>query len=73
MRVVVEDGKAISVCASVRKSMAAHAAGVETSAGFRGRGHAVDAVLARVAAVQAMGLIALYGTSREKLASQTLA
>jgi hypothetical protein len=73
MMVVVEDGKAISVCASVRKSATAHAAGVETSAAYRGRGHAIDAVVGWVMAVQEMGLIALYSTSWTNLASQRLA
>lgn len=73
MLVVVEDGKAISVCASVRKSATAHAAGVETSTEYRGRGHAVIAVPGWVITVQEMGLVALYSTSWANQTSQRLA
>ncbi len=73
MLVVVEDGKAISVCASVRKSATAHAAGVETCAEYRGRGHAVNVVLGWAMTVQEMGQVALYSTSWANQASQRLA
>lgn len=73
MLVVVEGEKAISVCASVRKSTAAHAAGVETCTEYRGRGHAANAVLGWAVTVQEMGLVALFSTSWANQASQTLA
>jgi RimJ/RimL family protein N-acetyltransferase len=59
---VVIDGKAVSVCASVRES-AAHEAGVETAPAFRGNGYAGQAVHAWAAAVRRMNKVPLYSTS----------
>jgi hypothetical protein len=39
---VVHDAKAVSICASVRISPAAHCAGVETHPEHRRRGHALE-------------------------------
>src|SRR5262249_3787556 len=40
----VEEGRAVSVCRSVRITDAAHEAGVETLPDFRGKGYATDVV-----------------------------
>lgn len=70
---VVENGRALSLCASVRISAHAHEAGVETLAALRGRGHAVNAVSAWAEAVRARGALALYSTSWDNQASQRVA
>lgn len=71
--VVVNDGHAVSVCCSVRVTSAAHEAGVETHADFRGRGYAALAAIAWARAVRAAGSIPLYSTSWENSASRAVA
>lgn len=70
---VVEDGRAVAVCSSVRITDVAREAGVETAAGFRGRGYAAKVVAAWAAAVQRIGAIPLYSTSWNNTASQAVA
>ena len=70
---VVEDGKAVSICASARISPAAHCAGVETHPNHRQRGYAVNAVAAWAREVRALGAVPFYSTSWENLASQRVA
>jgi RimJ/RimL family protein N-acetyltransferase len=70
---IVEDGRAVSVCASVRITQAAHEAGVETLPSHRGRGHARSAVAAWANAVRATGAIPLYSTSFDNRASRAVA
>ena len=70
---LVNDGHAVSVCTSVRTSIAAHEAGVETHPAFRGRGHAARVVAAWARAVRTLGSIPLYSTSWENAASQAVA
>lgn len=70
---VIEDGRAVAVCASVRITRAAHEAGVETVPRYRGRGHAVDAVAGWAEAVAKLGAVALYSTSWDNVASRRLA
>ena len=70
---MIEGGRAVSVCASVRVSDAAHEAGVETVPSHRRRGYAVKVVLAWARAVKEVGAIPLYSTSWENLASQSVA
>jgi len=73
MAAVLLDGRAVSVCCSVRISAAADEAGVETHPDFRGRGHAAAAVAAWSEAVRSVGRVPLYSTSWENRASQRVA
>ena len=70
---VIRDGKAVSVCRSVRISRSAHEAGVETLKSYRGRGYAAAAVAGWALAVRALGRIPLYSTSWGNDASQNVA
>jgi hypothetical protein len=70
---IVQDDHAISICASVRISNAVHCAGVETLAGYRRNGHAVNAVASWAAAVRSLGATPFYSTSWENIASQRVA
>jgi len=70
---LVEDGRAVSVCRSVRITPAAHEAGVETLPDFRGKGYAKDVVAGWARAVRSLGATPLYSTSWENTASQTVA
>ncbi|MEZ5553372.1 MAG: GNAT family N-acetyltransferase [Pseudomonadales bacterium] len=71
--VSLDDDQAVSVCASVRITQTAHAAGVETLPAFRRRGHGVNAVAAWAARVQAAGALALYSTTWDNAASRAVA
>ncbi|HEY7566573.1 MAG TPA: GNAT family N-acetyltransferase [Gemmatimonadaceae bacterium] len=73
MAVTLEDGKAVSVCASVRITPHAHEAGVDTNRDFRRRGYAARAVTAWARAVREMDRIPLYSTSWQNVASRALA
>ena len=71
---VVQAGHAVSLCASVRRSEAAHQAGVETTDAFRGRGYAAHVTAAWAHAVRGSGCCCpLYSTSWENAASRALA
>ncbi|HEX6625145.1 MAG TPA: GNAT family N-acetyltransferase [Pyrinomonadaceae bacterium] len=70
---LVEEGRAVSVCRSVRITTAAHEAGVETLPDFRGRGYAKDVVAGWARLVHALGAVPLYSTSWENTASQAVA
>jgi hypothetical protein len=70
---VIEDGRAVSICASVRISAAVHCAGVETRVEYRRRGHAVSAVAGWARAVRSSGATAFYSTSWDNVASQRVA
>lgn len=73
MAVSLHDGRAVSVCCSVRIIDRAHEAGVETHPHFRGRGHARRAVAEWAAAVRELKGVPLYSTSWENGPSQALA
>lgn len=73
MCAVVEEGQAVSICASVRQTVEAYEAGVETAPAFRRRGCAAAAVAAWIRAVGRLGVEPLYSTSWHNAASQQLA
>lgn len=73
MTAVVEQGRAVSLCASVHASPGFHHAGVETAPAWRGRGHAGRAVAAWAERVRNLGATPLYGTTFDNLASQRVA
>lgn len=70
---VVEEGRAVSVCRSVRVTAAAHEAGVETLPDFRGRGYATGLTAGWARMVRSAGAAPLYSTSRDNAASQSVA
>ena len=70
---LIEEGRAVSVCRSVRITPAAHEAGVETLPDYRGRGYAQDVVAGWARSVQSLGTVPLYSTSWENSASQAVA
>ena len=71
--VMTESDSAVSVCASVRITDSAHAAGVETVLNSRQQGHAVKVVASWAHAVQQLGAVALYSTSWDNEPSQKVA
>ena len=74
MVAVVEDGRAVSICASVRIGGRSHEAGVETLPAYRRRGHAVSVVAGWAREVRRRGIGTLfYSTSWENVASQAVA
>lgn len=69
----IEAAQAVSVCQSVRISATAHEAGIDTLEAYRRRGFATAAVAGWALAVRALGLVPLYSTSWDNLASQGVA
>ena len=70
---VVEDGKAVSTCHTVRRAEGAIEAGVDTVEGYRGRGYAVQVTRAWVNKTLSLGLRPFYSTWSENTASQRVA
>ena len=70
---VRDGGQAVSVCFCARRSSVAAEAGIQTAAGFRGRGYAGRAAIAWAARVRAEGLTPLYSTGWSNQASLALA
>jgi len=70
---VLQAGRAVSLCCSVRITSEAHEAGVETLHAFRGRGYAPDVVSSWARAVRLLGCLPLYSTSWDNTASQRVA
>lgn len=70
---VLRDGAAVSLCYTSRLGPRAAEAGVETLPAFRGNGFAAQATAAWASTIQGRGLIPLYSTWRENLASQAVA
>lgn len=70
---LVEGGRAVSVCRSVRVTGAAHEAGVETLREFRGRGYAKEAAAGWARLVRSTGALPMYSTSWENAASRAVA
>jgi RimJ/RimL family protein N-acetyltransferase len=71
--VVLEQASAVAVCFCSRVGGRAAEAGVETVPAFRGRGYAAAAVATWAAGVRRRGLLPLYSTSWDNLASQGVA
>ncbi|MFB0844948.1 kasugamycin N-acetyltransferase AAC(2')-IIb [Paenibacillus oleatilyticus] len=70
---LVREGRAVSVCRSVRITARAHEAGLETLEEFRGRGYAADVVAGWAKAVRNTECIPLYSTLCDNLSSQNVA
>jgi GNAT superfamily N-acetyltransferase len=70
---LLEKGRAVSVCCSVRVTPEAHEAGVETAAEYRRRGWGKAIVSAWAEVVTDLGAIPLYSTSWDNPESQGLA
>ena len=71
--VTVVDGQAVAICCCVRVPGRATEAGVETAPAYRGRGYAGAAVALWAAGVRQRGLLPLYDTGWDNLASQRVA
>jgi hypothetical protein len=69
---VVEDNRAVSICASVRITDAVHEAGVETLAGHRRRGHRLRRS-GLGTYLRSIGATPFYSTSWNNEASQRVA
>ena len=69
----VVNGSAVSICYCARLSPLAAEAGLETLDAMQRRGYATAAVSAWATAVRRRGLLPLYSTSWENLASQRVA
>ncbi len=70
---LLENGRAVSMCATVRTSGRADEAGVDTHTDFRGRGFAGHVVAAWAGAVARLGRTPFYSTSWENQASLAVA
>lgn len=71
--VIIENNIPVSNCCSARKTSKADEASVFTHEDYRGRGYGIDVVNAWAVEVQKQGRIALYSTSWDNFASQTVA
>ncbi len=69
----IDNGLAVSVCASVRITEQAHEAGIETLPAYRRKGHAANVVAGWANDLLAKGIIPLYSTSWGNTASQNVA
>lgn len=67
------DGRAVSVCATVKSSGTVHCAGVETALSYRGRGLAERVVTGWAKLVRANGAEPYYATTFDNIASQKVA
>lgn len=73
MLALIIDGRAVSLCGSVRITERAHEAGVETAASMRGRGYAPMVVASWARVVRAAEAVPLYSTSWQNQASRSVA
>ncbi|MBX9975964.1 GNAT family N-acetyltransferase [Cytobacillus firmus] len=71
--VIIEDNRPVSICCSARQTSKADEASVFTHEDYRGRAYGADVAKAWAAEVQIQGRIALYSTSKDNLASQSVA
>jgi hypothetical protein len=69
----VAHGSAVSICYCARLTPQAAEAGVETVEAFRGQGYASAVVAGWASAIRQRGLLPLYSTSWENVASQGVA
>jgi hypothetical protein len=70
---VVEEGRAVAVCASVRITPEVHEAGVETLPEYRSKGYAARAVAGWADLVRNSGATPVYSTSWDNTASRSVA
>ncbi|GIN59675.1 hypothetical protein J8TS2_39940 [Lederbergia ruris] len=70
---VVRNGSAVSLCCSARQTSICAEASLHTAKSYRGKGYAVDVSNAWAAEIQKQGRIALYSTSWDNFASQSVA
>lgn len=70
---VIRDDKIVSICHSSRKTARAAEAGLYTAENSRGRGYASAVAIAWARELQSHGKMALYSTSWDNLASQSVA
>ena len=70
---LIEEGRAVSVCRSVRITTEGHEAGVETLPNYRAKGYAKNVVAGWARRVRAVGAFPLYSTSWDNRASQAVA
>ncbi|HEU5141023.1 MAG TPA: GNAT family N-acetyltransferase [Bacillales bacterium] len=70
---VVRDGTAVALCCSARQTFFAAEASLETAQPFWGKAYAEDVTNAWAAEVQNQGRTALYSTSWDNFASQSVA
>ena len=70
---IVEGDRAVSICQSVRKSVEAEEAGVDTLLSHRGKGYAAQVVAGWAGIVREQGRMPLYSTSWDNRASQRVA
>jgi hypothetical protein len=73
MAAAIVDGRAVSVCATVRASRTVHCAGVETAPAYRGQALAQHAVVAWAKLVRTAGAEPYYATTFDNTASQKVA
>ncbi|OZB96957.1 GNAT family N-acetyltransferase [Paenibacillus sp. XY044] len=71
--VIIEEGIPVSICCSARQTSIADEASIFTHENYRGRGYSVEVSNAWAAEVQKRGRIALYSTSWNNFASQSVA
>lgn len=71
--VIVENNMVVSICCSARQTSKADEASVFTHENYRGRAYGVQVTNAWASEVQKQGRIALYSTTWDNFASQSLA
>lgn len=71
--VIIENNIPVSICCSARQTSKAAEASVFTHENYRGRAYGLDVTIAWAAEVQKQGRFALYSTSWDNFASQSLA